>query len=89
MISFLKAFEEVGKDCPEFLSYLETRKAQFNDKAYKKELLAARKQFDKDKNEKLKQADKRERRKLEDKMDTDYYLKFYLDEIDAYSSRCQ
>jgi hypothetical protein len=54
-----------------------------------KKLLAARKQFDKDKNEKLKQTDKRERRKMEDQMDTDYYLKFYLDEIDAYSSRCQ
>lgn len=86
---FFKAFEEVGKDCPEFLSYLETRKAQFNDKAYKKELLAARKQFDKDKKEKLKLTDKRERRKMEDQMDTDYYLKFYLDEIDAYSSRCE
>lgn len=87
---FFRAFEEVGKDCPEFLNYIKEKKAKFSDKAYKKELSTARKQFDKDKKEKLKQIKNNlERRKVEDEMEIQYYLKFYLDEIKEYSSRCK
>lgn len=87
---FFRAFEEAGKDCPEFLSYTAEKKAKFSDKAYRKELAAIRKQFDKDKKEKLKQIkSNRERIKAEDDMETQFYLKFYLDEIKEYSSRCE
>ncbi|MCY1245255.1 hypothetical protein D9M69_617850 [compost metagenome] len=87
---FFKAFEEVGKDCPEFLSYVAEKKAEFNGKGHGKKRLADFKQHEKDKKEKLKQIkNNRERRKMADDVDTEYNLKFYLDVIKEYSSRCK
>ncbi|RKS22004.1 hypothetical protein CLV94_2641 [Flavobacterium endophyticum] len=87
---FFRAFEEVGKDCSEFLSYVAEKKAEYNGKGYGKKRLADFKEHEKDKKEKLKQIENnRERRKMADDMDTEYNLKFYLDVIKEYSSRCK
>lgn len=85
-----KAFEEIGKDCPEFQNYLKNNKALFEDENYRKEVKNEYKQFQKDKKEKIKQLKRaREKRRMEDNMNTEYFLKIYYNLINEYSSRCK
>lgn len=87
---FIKAFEEAGSDCPEFLEYLKKNKKNFADKEYRKDAKANYKQFQKDKKEKLKDIKGSRNKKIaEDKMNTAYFLKMYTDIIDEYTSRCK
>ncbi|HEX8561612.1 MAG TPA: hypothetical protein VF676_01415 [Flavobacterium sp.] len=84
---FLRVFQEIGSDCPAFLEYLETGKSQMANKNYFKESYAEYKNYQKEKKEKLKKI-KGSKRKIEDDMDTEYFLKGYMKMIDEYSIRC-
>lgn len=86
---FFKSFAEAGSDCPEFLEYLETVEQRFANKDIRKDYKTAYKEFQKEKKEKLKEIKGvKNKRKAENDMDTAYFLKFYTDIIDEYTSFC-
>jgi hypothetical protein len=86
---FIKSFEEAGKDCPEFLAYLDDKKESFGNKDFRKSYKEKYKQFRKEKKDKLKliKGSKNKQRE-EDKLDTEFFLNIYIEFIDEYSSRC-
>lgn len=81
---FARAFEEVGKDCPDFVAYIKKEQANQDKKAMKEDYKA----FHKSKKEKLKKVKGKERARLESQMDIAYFLKNYNELIDEYLERC-
>jgi len=86
---FFESFAQVGKDCPEFLDYLETSKKQFDDKTYRKTLKDEYKAFQKIKKERLKEIKGAKNKRIaENEMDTEIFLSIYTKIINEYDSRC-
>jgi hypothetical protein len=84
-----RIYEEIGKDCPDFLEYLANYKIKYDTKEFKKELANEYKIYLKEKADKLKNiADYDERKAMDEQLFTEYYMKGYYRFINEYSSRC-
>ncbi len=87
---FLKAFEEVGKDCPEFMEYIQKSKILIDDKVATKDMKSDYYRFENEKKEKLNQIKNRgERKKMSKKLDVERFLRPYFHLIEEYSIRCK
>ena len=87
---FMKAFEEVGSDCPEFLAYIEKREEILEYNYNHKKLDNEYGRFEQMRKEKLKQFPKGpEKRKLSRQLDVEFCLLPYNILINQYSSLCK
>jgi hypothetical protein len=84
-----RIWEEIGKDCPDFLEYLANYKIKYDTKEFKKELANEYKIYLKETADKLKNiADYDERKAMDEQLFTEHYMKSYYTFINEYSSRC-
>ena len=87
---FFKAFEEVGKDCPEFMEYMQKSRVLFDNKSSTNDMKNEYYRFEKEKKKKLSQIkNRRERGKMSEKLDVENFLKIYYQLITEYSIRCK
>ncbi len=86
---FIRAYEEVGKDCPKFLEYLNYQKKMFDDKNFRKDYKEEMKLKEKEMKEIRKSAKStEEENKLEDDFKTYTYLRLHYRFIDEYEKLC-
>lgn len=85
-----KAFEETGKDCPDFVAYLKETQASFENKENVKDARKKHKELKKERTAKVKEVKgARAKNKLRDELITQQFLEMYLDIIDVYEAKCE
>lgn len=86
---YIRAFEEVGKDCPKFLEYLNYQKKLFDDKNYRKQFKEEKIQRYKELKEKLKTAKSSEEiREIQDNSKSYEFTRLIHNLINEYVKLC-